>query len=97
MPRVSFAPAAVRDLERLYAFLQPKSAAAARRAAALITEAVRGLEQHPGLGRPVEEMPQYRELLIEFGDSGYVALYRHHGDQVTVLALRHQREAGYRA
>ena len=58
---------------------------------------MRGLGQHPGLGRPVEEMPQYRELLIEFGDSGYVALYRHEGDQVTVLALRHQREAGYRA
>jgi len=97
MPRVSFTPAAVRDLERLHAFLQPKSPAAARRAAAVITEAVKGLQQHPGLGRPVEEMPQCRELLIEFGDSGYVALYRHEGDQVTVLTLRHQREAGYRA
>lgn len=42
-------------------------------------------------------MPEYRELLIDFGDSGYIALYRHVGDQVTVLALRHQREAGYRA
>ena len=97
MPRVSFTPAAVRDLERLHAFLQPKSPAAARRAAAVITEAVKGLRQHPGRGRPVEEMPQCRELLIEFGDSGYVALYRHEDDQVTVLTLRHQREAGYRA
>ena len=42
-------------------------------------------------------MPEYRELLIDFGDSGYVALYRHAAGQVTVRALRHQREAGYRA
>lgn len=56
-----------------------------------------GLGQHPGLRKPADEMLQYRELLIEFGDSGYVALYRHHCDQVNVLALRHQREAGYRA
>lgn len=83
----------MRDLERLRAFLEPKSGAVARRAAAAITEAVRGLEQHPGIGKPVEEMPEYRELLIDFGDSGYVALYRHACGEVTVLALRHQREA----
>ena len=82
-------------MERLHAFLRPKNPAAARRAAAAISEAVRALEQHPGIGRPVEEMPEYRELLIDFGDSGYVALYRPAGDQVTVLALRHQRESGY--
>ena len=97
MPRVNFTPAAVRDLERLRAFLESKSPAAARRGAAAITEAVKGLEQHPGIGRPVEEMPEYRELLVDFGDSGYVVLYRHAGGQVTVLALRHRREAGYRA
>ena len=45
----------------------------ARRAATAISEAVRGLGQHLGIGRPVEEMPEYRELLIDFGDSGYVA------------------------
>ena len=97
MPRVAFAPSAVRDLERLRAFLEPKSPAAARRAAAAIADAIRELGQHPGIGRPVEEAPECRELLVDFGDSGYVALYRHAGDQVTVLALRHQREAGYRA
>ena len=42
-------------------------------------------------------MPEHRELRIDFGDSGYVALYRYADSQVTVLALRHQREAGYRA
>lgn len=97
MARVTFAPAALRDLERLRAFLRPKNPLAARRAAAAISEAVRELGLHPQIGRPVEEMPEYRELLIDFGDSGYIALCHHSVDQVTVLAQRHQREAGYRA
>lgn len=38
---------------------------------------------------------EYRELPIDFGDSGYVALYRYEVDLVTVLSLRHQKEVGY--
>lgn len=42
-------------------------------------------------------MPELRELVIAFGDSGYVALYRHEPavDAVYILAFRHQKEAGY--
>jgi hypothetical protein len=42
-------------------------------------------------------MPALRELVIAFGDSGYVALYRHEpaSDAVYVLAFRHQTEVGY--
>ncbi|TLZ39596.1 MAG: hypothetical protein E6K23_12530 [Gammaproteobacteria bacterium] len=38
-----------------------------------------------------------RELIIAFGDSGYVALYRHDpaAETVYVLAFRHQKEAGH--
>jgi hypothetical protein len=39
--------------------------------------------------------PQYRELLIDFGDSGYVTRYRFDGEVVTILAMRHQKEVGY--
>jgi len=47
------------------------------------------------IGRPVES--NYRELVISRGRSGYIALYRYHEtrDVVLVLAIRHQREAGY--
>jgi plasmid stabilization system protein ParE len=46
--------------------------------------------------RKVEEMGQeYRELIINFGDSGYIALYHFDGRNVTILALRHQREVDY--
>ncbi|MDP3841416.1 MAG: type II toxin-antitoxin system RelE/ParE family toxin [Oxalobacteraceae bacterium] len=96
MPRVIFAPGALRDLERLREFLRPKNPTAAKRAAAVITKVVQALGQHPQIGRPVEDMEaEYRELLIEFGDSGYIALYRYESDLVTVLALRHQKEVGY--
>jgi plasmid stabilization system protein ParE len=35
--------------------------------------------------------------VIDFGSGGYIALYRYDEDiaLVTVLAVRHQREAGY--
>ena len=54
------------------------------------------LEEHPQIGRPADDMePEYRELVISFGQSGYVALYRFEGEIVVILAIRHQMEAGY--
>lgn len=45
----------------------------------------------------MEDMdPEYREWMIDFGDSGYIALYRYAGNVATILALRHQREVGYK-
>jgi plasmid stabilization system protein ParE len=53
------------------------------------------LGQHPLIGRAVES--GCRELVISRGRSGYVALYRYDEarDDVLILAIRHQREAGY--
>ena len=53
------------------------------------------LEQHPLIGRPAED--GMRELVISRGRTGYVALYDYLApvDTVVILALRHQREAGY--
>lgn len=96
MPQVRYAPGALADLQRLREFLQPKNPAAARRAGETIINAVKVLGQQPQIGRPVEEMPpEYREWLIDFGDSGYVALYRFDSTEVLILAVRHQREVGY--
>ena len=96
MPRVKFAPGALRDLERLREFLRPKNPAAAKRAAASIVKSLQTLGSQPHIGRPVEDLPEeYREWLIDFGDSGYVACYRYDGGElVTVLAIWHQKEAG---
>jgi plasmid stabilization system protein ParE len=95
MPRVVFAPAAVRDLERLRAFLRSKDPSAAKRAGETIIAGTQALGAHPRMGRLVEDLPeQYREWLIDFGDSGYVVRYRVDSDAVTILAVRHQKEAG---
>lgn len=96
MPQLIWSPAALRDVERLYKFLAEKNPDAARRAAKSIREGMQILRDQPGAGRPVEDMdPEFREWFITFGCSGYVALYRLEADIAVVLAVRHQREAGY--
>lgn len=96
MPQVIFASAAIRDLERLRAFLRPKNPSAARRAGEVIIKGVQVLGLHPNMGHLVEDLPdQCREWLIDFGDSGYVVRYRVDGGAVTILAVRHQKEAGF--
>lgn len=98
-------PEALRDVQRCHRFLVAKNPAAAMRAVQAIREGVRILVAHPGAGRPVDRLdPQFREWPIGFGDSGYVALYRleggrpeegRDGNRAVILAVRHQREAGY--
>jgi plasmid stabilization system protein ParE len=83
-------------VQRLYRFLAEKNTGAAKRAVKSIREGVKVLAHQPAVGRPVEDMePEFREWLIDFGDSGYIALYRYDGETAVILAVRHQREAGY--
>jgi len=86
---------AVADLVRLTDFLAETDPAAAAETVGLIEEAVAVLRRHPLIGRQVEL--GLRELIISRGRTGYVALYSLEADQdaVLILALRHQREAGY--
>ena len=90
-------PNALRDVQRLYRFLLPNNPDAARRAAATIRKEVGKLGDQPQMGRLVESMQDdFREFLIAFGSSGYVALYHlSAAEAVTILAVRHQKEAGY--
>ena len=96
MPQVIVAEGAAEGLERCRSFLAVKAPDAARRAGQAIERQFLLLETAPDIGRPFHETPELRELVIAFGDSGYVALYRHEpaADAVYVLAFRHQKEAG---
>jgi hypothetical protein len=38
---------------------------------------------------------EYRDWIIDFGDSGYVARYRVDPQFVSVLAVGHQKEVGF--
>lgn len=96
MSRLIWSPAALLDVQRHYRFLAPNNLDAARRAVKAIRQGVKVLGQQPGVGRPIEEMDDaFREWIIDFGDSGYVARYRIAPDAVAILAVRHQKEAGY--
>ncbi|OKP03627.1 type II toxin-antitoxin system RelE/ParE family toxin [Xenorhabdus eapokensis] len=97
MPRLIWSPPALADIQRLYyGFLAKKDKDTARRAIKTIRIGVKTLAHQPEAGRPADDMdPAFREWLIDFGSSGYIALYRIEGETATILAVRHQKEAGY--
>ena len=95
MAKLIYSARALADFERLADFLAETHPSAARATIELIEEAMSVLRRHPLIGRPAEA--DLRELVISRGRSGYVALYSFEQvyDAVLVLAIRHQREAGY--
>lgn len=96
MPSLIWSRPALLDMQRLYRFLAEKNVEAAKRAVQTVRQGVKVLEKQAGIGRPIEDMPEeFREWLIDFGDSGYVVRYRIDADAVTILALRHQKEVGF--
>lgn len=97
MPHVTITENADEGITRCILFLLEKNIPAAKKAAKLIDLRLKALKKTPDMGRPHPIYHELRELLIEFGASGYMALYHHAeaDDAVYVLAFRHQKEAGY--
>lgn len=96
--RVRLTLEAVEDLKRLQAFMVERDLPAAERAVAAIETAFSLLEHSPFSCRKAwpGDRPLLRELIIPFGNAGYVALFeiddtRH----VSILAVRHEREEDY--
>ncbi len=96
MAAVVYSGRALEDIERAFRFLLAENPEAAPDAVEAIQSAIEHLSKHPLLGRRVEG--EIRELVISYGKTGYVALYRFvvPVDEIRVLAIRHQREIGYR-
>jgi plasmid stabilization system protein ParE len=94
---VRFAPRAAEDLQRLFDFLADEDPLAAERARTVIAQAMELLRNFPFACRKVSpDTPFLREMIIDFGRSGYVALYEIEDAKiVTVLAVRHQREEDF--
>jgi plasmid stabilization system protein ParE len=98
MPSLIWSPSALKDNYRLYRFLVEKDKGAASRAIKAIKKGVNVLLLQPGIGRPLDDFPaQFRELVVSFGDSGYVVRYHFNpeADRVAILAIRHQKEVGF--
>lgn len=96
MARIVYSDEALEDLNRIIEFLLARSPEVAGAALDQIQAAVLVLAVHPQIGRRVDA--HRRELVISYGATGYLALYRYDArpDVVRILRLRHQREAGYR-
>jgi len=95
--QVVYAQNALANLERAFAYLAEHDPAAAVDAAVAIRNAAEILSDHPLIGRRVAG--EIRELIISYGKTGYIALYRYLPEQglVRILALRHQRELDFPA
>jgi plasmid stabilization system protein ParE len=83
------------DLEALVDFLLSDMPEHTVQTVDLIMDALNILQNHPNIGRPVQH--PLRELVMSRGRTGYVALYEYdaQADVAVVLAIRHQRQAGY--
>ena len=95
MAQVVYSRNAASNIERLHQFLAEKDPDAATRAISAILDKLAFLVRFPLLGPADPDRPDTRQLFITFGAAGYVARYSVLGDTVTVLAVRHMREAGY--
>lgn len=84
-------------LKRCRQFLVAKNPLAAKRASQAIFNTIELLEKQPTIGRPYADESELKELIIKFGVTGYIALYRYDSEQnsVYILSFRHQKEINY--
>jgi toxin ParE1/3/4 len=96
MARIELAPEVLDDFDRIIDHLTRFEVEDAPARISEITQAIQILTHSPLIGRPVKDGK--RELVIGRGSHGYVALYRLVAsiDTVFVLAIRNQRESGYK-
>lgn len=96
MARIELAPAVLDDIDRFMDHMRQHDAVDLPERVEAILEAIQVLAHSPLIGRPVRGGK--RELIIGKGARGYVALYRYLAeiDTVFVLALRAQRESGFK-
>lgn len=95
---IVFAEEALGDLETIFEFNFERDPATAPAHIEAVRSAVLVLDAHPNIGRPIGGGSTLRELVVSHGQTGYIALYEHAPaeDLIRIVAIRHQREAGYR-
>lgn len=96
MARIELAPEVVDDIDRFLDHMAQFDAVDIAERTEEIIEAIQILAHSPQIGRPVRGGK--RELVIGKGVRGYVALYRYLAelDTVFILAIRAQRESGFK-
>ena len=96
MTRIELSAQVFDDFDRFFDYIAQFDAGSAPKRIGEILEAVQILTHSPLIGRPVRD--GNRELVIGRATRGYVALYRYVPaiDTVFLLAVRAQREDGYK-
>ncbi|MDR6890948.1 MULTISPECIES: type II toxin-antitoxin system RelE/ParE family toxin [Variovorax] len=96
MVRIELAPEVLDDIDRVIDHLKQHQVADVANRVGEILDAIQILSRSPLIGRPVAGGK--RELIIGKDNRGYVALYRYLAaiDTVFILALRAQRESGFK-
>jgi plasmid stabilization system protein ParE len=94
--RIEIASEVFDDFDRFFDHIARFDAGSAPERITEILDAIQILATSPIIGRPVSG--GNRELIIGRASRGYVALYRYMAqlDTVFVLAIRNQREDGYK-
>lgn len=75
MAQIVYSENALANFERVFDFLVERDPQAAVGAASAICEAIDTLSNHPLIGRTI--VGELRELVISYGKTGYIALYRY--------------------
>lgn len=88
---------AIEDIVRLREFIAANNPNAAKKAAETLKQAAVMLTSTPNIGKPVSDLPDYRDFLIRFGVAGYVMRYRIYLDKIYVVHIRHYRESGFKS
>ena len=93
MSSIKYSAQAIADLKRIHDFLMTQDSDVANRAVSVIRAALEKVAFMPERFRPVEGKMYHREAIIDFGNSGYVARFRHlpSGD-ITIARIKHQKE-----
>ena len=98
MTFIQYTPNSSNDILRLVLFAYELEPDYGEQVSDTIEDGIKILNRHPKIGRLVLNT-NHRELVISYGKSGYIALYRYDElrNIVTVLAVRHQRELEFPA
>ncbi|MBN9407066.1 MAG: type II toxin-antitoxin system RelE/ParE family toxin [Burkholderiales bacterium] len=96
MTRIELAPEVLDDFDRFFEHMMRFEVVDVSGRLQEILDAIQVLTHSPLIGRPVAG--GQRELVIGQGNRGYIALYRYLAeiDTAFVLALRAQRESGFK-
>ena len=96
MTRIELTPEVLGDFDRFFDHIAQYDPGSAPERIGAIVDAIQILSHSPQIGRPVQGGK--RELVIGRAARGYVALYHYieSMDTVFVLAVRSQREVGFK-